>query len=73
METNENSDAEDTAALVIFLVCLLALVEALLSTNSMNADWDSMRKKVVEVKGSAFSLVAKMTMYHFAQKMMVEM
>jgi len=55
----------------IFPVCPLVLVEAPLSMDSRDADYDSMGRRVVAVKDNAFSRVAKMIMHHrhFARRM----
>lgn len=57
--TSEDNDAEDIAVPVISLACLLVLAEALVSTDSRDANWDNTERKAVGVRGNAFSRVAR--------------
>jgi hypothetical protein len=62
--TNENNDAEGIAVPTISPVCPLVLVEAPLSMDLRDADYDSTGRRVAAVKGNAFSRVAKMITHH---------
>lgn len=74
MVTNEDNDAEGIAVLIISPECPLVLVEVPLSTDSRDANWDNMVRKVAGVRGNAFSRVARtITHYrHSARRTTVE-